>query len=309
MLKKLLVVVVVLVVLVGAGLFGLYMYADSLVKAGVEFGGTRATGQATKLYSASLGIFSGEMGFEDLSVANPSGFEGGEFFQLGDAQIKISLGSLMEEKVEIPLIQLRNIDLNIVRNGQGEQNFQVILDHMKALSESNEVEAQPQAEGGASKQFIINKLAIENVTVHVKGYPVEVAPIKLPPIVLENVGSESSGGVIASELAGIVLEQIMQQLLKNPGQLPTMALANLRGGLDQLGKFGEIGSVEVGKIGQQVDQLLDGQAGQALDQLGIKPEGGVEDMAKQAGEDVNKQLEDVTKSLGNFLGEKDQENQ
>lgn len=325
MFKKLLVVLVVLVVVAIIGVFAALMYVDSLVKSGVEYGGTTATGQNTTLEGASVGLFSGELGLSNLVIANPAGFEGAYFFQLGKVDAALSLKSLMEDTIVVPLIRLDRLELTISRNDEGTNNYDVILDNLKSLSsgsQPSEPTAEPaQKDAKAGRQFIINKLSIENVVVNVNGFPMKVDPVKLPPIVLENIGSGTGKGVVISDLAGIILREVMTQMMKNPGQLPAMALAGLGQGLDGLGGLGDVGLVRVGKVGENVNQLIQGAsgdlqgsignilgdkagqgAGQVLSNLGNTGEDALKGQTGQLGEQMDNQLKDVGSSFGNLLG-------
>ena len=188
---------------------------------------------------------------------------------------------------------------------------------------------QPAPSGGkAGKGFVIKKLAIENVTVHLSGFGKEMEPIKLPPIVLENIGSESTGGVVASQLAGIVLRQIMIEVMKNPGQLPAFALASLNQGLAGVGSLGEVGLVRVGKVGEDVNSLISGAggdvesavgnvlgegagkaAGGVFDSLGAASENAVKGQTDKLGDKMNENLNKASGALGNLLGGDKQQQQ
>ena len=244
----------------------------------------------------------------------------------------MSLGSLMKDTIEVPLIRFDRMDLTIARNNEGQNNFDVILDHLKSLSSSSPSQTpsqQPAPSGGkAGKGFVIKKLAIENVTVHLSGFGKEMEPIKLPPIVLENIGSESTGGVVASQLAGIVLRQIMIEVMKNPGQLPAFALASLNQGLAGVGSLGEVGLVRVGKVGEDVNSLISGAggdvesavgnvlgegagkaAGGVFDSLGAASENAVKGQTDKLGDKMNENLNKASGALGNLLGGDKQQQQ
>lgn len=308
MFKKLLVALVVLIVILGAGVFAVIMYADSLVKAGIEQAGTQATGQNTTLSSAHLGFTGGSLSLDQLRIANPTGFTSPSILSLGEGEVQVSLMSLMDDTIEIPVIQLDRININLIRNKEGQQNLKIILDHLQALSSgsSNQPQTKPQEPAQPGKQFIIKKLAITNVHISLQGYGSEHTSVKLPPIVLEKIGSQTGGGVLAKDLAGIILREITQQMLQNPELLPTLAISGLSQGLEGLGSLGDVGLVRVGEMNESVNKLLDGASGDVRaavgGELGEEASKLLGNLKPGEGGDMDKAVKDATGALGNLLG-------
>lgn len=320
MLKKLLIGLVVLVVVAGIGVYVLLLYADSLVRAGIEQASTQATGQKTTLASAHVAILSGSLTLDQLTISNPTGFDNPLIFRMGDAQAQVTLASLLEETIEIPLIRLEHIQLNLIRNNKGEQNLKVILDRLRSMADAGqkpgEPRTEPRTDAKPGKQFIIRKLVIDDVHIRIEGYGSKQQQFKLPPIVLENIGSTTGRGVVIQDLAGIVLREITKQMLENPQALPTMALGVLNQGLEGLGPLGEVGLVRVGKLNESVEQLLSGEGGDIRAAVGGKlgdeagrllnqldPSASVRGLTEsQRGDEDANPLRDLQNPLHNLLG-------
>lgn len=129
MLVKLAVGVVVLLLVAVVAVF---LFVDAIAKGAIERGATYALGVQTTLGSADVGITSGEFGMKGLRVANPEGFASDHFMTLGSGVVAVSLGTLRQDVVELPLLALSGIDLRLEKKG-ALSNYKVIVDHLKSL--------------------------------------------------------------------------------------------------------------------------------------------------------------------------------
>ncbi|MAG54764.1 MAG: hypothetical protein CMJ83_00580 [Planctomycetes bacterium] len=248
--KRLLIFVAILVCLLVVGA----IYADSLAETGIERGGTWALGVETTVDSASIGFLSGTFALENLSVANPDGFGNEPFMALADGSVEVRASSLMSDTIVLHTLEIDGIDLNLVRGSDGS-NYGKILESLARF----EGEDTKEEDG---KRFVINKIEITNVKVNVTPMAdLGFAKMSLPidRIVLNNVGTESDGGVLLAEVAN----QIIQSLLKNAGGLsgmPDLISGTLN---NQLGQLEKIAKGELSKMTEGIG----GEAGKALEGL------------------------------------------
>ena len=119
--KKLLKVVVVLVVLVVILAVAVVFSIDGIAKSAVEKGSNYALGVETTLDGADVGLTSGTFAMNGLTVRNPEGYATPHFLALGTGATEVSLGTLREDVVRIPRLELATIDINLEnRDGKGE---------------------------------------------------------------------------------------------------------------------------------------------------------------------------------------------
>jgi hypothetical protein len=227
-----------------------------------------------------------------LDVANPEGFSSPHFLTLGNGGVAVSLGTLNSKTVELPELNLTDIDVNLQKSG-GKANYKVILDNLKRL-ESGGKPKQPKAGSGGGKDFVIKKVEIRNITAHVDLLPIggeaSKVDVTVPEIVLTDVGE---GGVPMSQLVNVLTQAILTAIVKTGGGLiPGDILGDLQGQLGQLSGLGDVGV-----------KVLD-NAGQVVEQFGKSAEG-LEDAAKKAGEAVEgakKGAEDAIEGVKGLLG-------
>ncbi len=289
--KRIVVLLVLVVVLVGViGVIAI----DRLTKAGIEQGGTYAMGVETKLNSIHVGLFSGTVSLEGLSIANPEGFKAENFMSLGDGSVEVTLGSLMGDKVEVPLLTLNHINL-VLEKDKGTANYQVILDHLAKMTGGGD---EPVEDAGAEegKKFVIKELVITDVRVKAEVIGGMSVPITIPEIRLTDIGTESDKGVLLKDLSGIILTAILSSVVEQAGDLlPGGIGEGLSGGLAAVGDLGSFGVQVIGDVTAQAGEM----AGKAAEKLGEGAEV-LGEKAKEAGEAVGK----LSEGLGGLFGGK-----
>jgi hypothetical protein len=278
--KRIVVLVVLVVVVVGA--IG-YIAVDRIAKAGIEQGGTHAMGVETKLDGIHVGLFSGSVSMDGLSIENPEGFKADHFMSLGDGSVDVTLGSLMGDKVEVPMLQLNDIDLSLEKDG-GKANYQVILDHLASVSGGQNEPVEDTGEEG--KKFVIKELVITDVKVQAEVIGGMSVPITIPEIHLTDIGTDSDKGVLLKDLSGIILTAILTSVVEQAGDvLPGGIGEGLQGGLAAVGDLGDFGMKVVGDVTAQAGEMVD-------------------EAAEKLGEEVDQAMDKVTEGLGGFLGNK-----
>lgn len=274
--KWLLVIVLVVVV----GILILFASIDRLAKSAIEYGGTYALGVPTTLDKASIGVFSGKFGLSRLQIANPQGFKSESFLKLETGATSLSIGSLLKDKIEVQQLTLSDMELNLERD-KGSTNYAKILDNL-ARFESSE-----KKEGG--KGFVVREIAIRNVAVRVGLVPVvgdmTSFTVKIPEIILKDVGSDSKTGVLIADLTGIVLKAVLTSAIeKGGGIIPTDVLNDLKGGLGNLKAVPGLALGAIGNVGE----------------VGKKVGSEIGDAGKKVGEGVG----NAVKGIGGILGKK-----
>ncbi len=285
---------VLLLVLVIA-VFAVFFWMNELAKSGIEQGATYALGVDTTLDEAKIGVFSGQFGLAGMHVANPPDFNAASFLQLNRGDVAVTLGSLMGDKVEVPYLKLSGIELTLEHDGQ-RANYDVILEHLKSVGgdagpDSEPTEPQPD-DTGSGKKYVIYEVVINDVTVNghfkIVGDKTTDVSFKIPEIRLTEVGSDSEGGVLLSQVSGTLLQAVLEAVVRQGGDvLPDLILGNLDAGLQDLGKLGD-------QMVTEAEKTID-RVGQEAERFG----GEVEKEVEKTLDDAGKQLE---KGIGDLLG-------
>ena len=286
------VVILLVLLLIVIGVVG-YLMIDQIAKAGVERGGTFAMGVDTELDDIHVGLFSGELSMNGLSVENPEGFKSDHFLKLGEGNVAVTLGSLMEDTVVIPTLHLSDIEMALEKD-KGKANYQVILDNLARLSSDEE-----PAEDQAGKKFIVNEIVITNVKARAEVIGGMAVNVKIPEIRLKDVGSDSDKGVLLKDLSGIIVAAIMSSIVEQAGDvLPGGIGEGLQGGLAAVGDLGNFGVEVIGEVSAKAQEVL----GEATKQIE-----GATDAAKEATKQAGEAVDKISEGIGGLLGGKKEE--
>lgn len=283
---KLLVVLALVVVVVFAGAF---FYVDSIAKKAVEQGGEMALGVPTTLKDIHISLLGGEAEMKELWIANPSGFSGPTFMELGHGDVAVSLGSLMEDTVKVPQVRLSGIRVNLEQSGK-KNNVEAILARTKSLAgQKGSTAAHPAETGG--KKFIIEYFSLDDVQVNANlellGQTSKVN-LTLPKIELRNLGAEEQG-LPMSELIQKVVQAVLSAVQNSSSQL-SPALAKLLAG--ELADLDGIKTEVIGKAKAEVEKKVQEVQQQVQDKIKeVIPE-------TPMTEEVNKAVEE---KAGNLL--------
>jgi hypothetical protein len=262
--KTLLKVLIALGVLLVVAALVAFLFLDGIVKAAIEKGGTYALGVETTVANADLDALGGDLKIGGLRIANPEGFEGEHFLAVGTGEMQLSLGSLREDTIEIPLLTMADLVVLLERKGDGS-NYGTILDNLEKLQSEGEDE---EAEPGDEKRFVIRKVEVRNVRVHASLSAIggELTDVDVPIELIELEDVTSDGGSTMKQLVGILVEEILKAVLeKGAVGLPGDIVQGLTRSLGKLGGVGtDVLRGAAGEVQGAVERTLEG-AGRALE--------------------------------------------
>ncbi len=274
-----LVVILILVVLV------LFFYIDHIAKAGIEEGGSYALGVDTTLDSADVGIFTGEFSMSGLNVTNPPNYETAHFLNLNQGDVSVTLGSLRQDVVELPALILTGVDMNLEKK-VGKANYDVILDNLKRFESE---ETTPTEETELGKQFIIRDVYVRDIDVHVDliqiGGEVTKLDLEIDEIHLTNVGSGTDGGVLLSELSGVLVKAVFAAIVQKGVGLPVELIGDIQNKLVNLESLNELGIGMMTEFGGRLEEVT-GRAEEVIGNV----------------EQVGEKVDDALQGIGGLLG-------
>jgi len=248
------ILITVVVILVVVGLF-----ANSALRIAVETAGTKALNVGVSVGEVDLSILRGKLGFEDLMINNPPGYEHDRLLELSQANVTVDARSLLSDVVNIKDIKLDGAKVVLEQRGISGNNLQDIIKQLPVK--------KSETSGPSGKKLHIDSLEITNTQVNIKLLPVpgkiDTIPLKLGTIKMTDLGNDNDldtaalirtillaiAGGIAQQGADILPEEMIGSLvseLKNVGALPGVLVDTgtkiLEAGTD-IGK----GATEAGK--------------------------------------------------------------
>ncbi|MCE9508305.1 MAG: hypothetical protein K8R48_08365 [Alphaproteobacteria bacterium] len=194
--KKMVLVALGLLVIVGVVLF---LNLGSVVKTAIETAGTQAAGTAVRVSGLNLSLADKKATLRGLTVANPQGFKTDDLLKA--SAISVTVGDITDKVVTIKEIVVDGMTVAYELGPQGT-NFDAIQKNLKSSAPKT-----PAAGGSNAPGVIIERLRI----IHAQVIPTiggAQAPVSLPDIVLNNIGSKSNPAT-PTQVAAKVMNQVM----------------------------------------------------------------------------------------------------
>jgi len=254
-LKIVLVVVAVIAVVLVVGFF---LIGNSLIKVGIEKGGSMALGVPVKVGNVHLSILRGMVTIDSLQVANPAGYKNEYLLELNKGKVAVSLGSLLSDTIHIKEINLDGTKLAIEQKGLSSN----IKDLLNAMPKSKPQEAPKPEEKpkGPGKKLVVDKLEITNTEAKLAvgiGGQGTGANLKLAPIKMENLGADSplSMAELTSKIFLALIQGVAQQAV---GILPDDVVNGMKGGLNKVTELGSEGGKKILEEGSKAVEGIKG---------------------------------------------------
>lgn len=208
-------VVVILAVLIGVGLF-----IGPIIKTGVETLGPKITQVPIKLGSVDVSLMGGSASIKDLVVGNPEGFSTPEAIRLGKAELALDVLSVTKEKIIIRKVHVIAPEITFDGGLKGN-NLTKIMDNVNAAApkiDAAQTKDTPKEDKGASKpapkiqvdDFLISGAKVK---VHLTGIASKEMSVTLPDIHLTDLGKDKDG-ITPAELVRVVLSKVNAATLK-----------------------------------------------------------------------------------------------
>ncbi|MDO8302553.1 MAG: hypothetical protein Q7T18_04855 [Sedimentisphaerales bacterium] len=251
-LKWVLIVIAAVIVL---GIVVFLVAGNQLIKFGITKGASSALKVPVELGSINLSVLGGSVKLKDLVVHNPAGYELPTLMKLGGADVKVTIGSLMSDKVDIDHIILDNIEVSIEQKGFSTN----LNDILKSLPKSEDTAPATSEPAAGGKKLYIKTLEINNVSVTAKLLPIpgksSAVTFKIAPITMTDLGSDNKLDMAA--LTGKILAAIAEGVAKQGADLlPADVTGSLKSGLGKTGELLQGAGSKAGETGKKLGEGL-----------------------------------------------------
>lgn len=287
--RALIIIVLIVVILLTLAV----VFINSIAKAAITSAGSSVLGVPTSVSSVEIGILSGHSELTDLEIQNPKDYPG-TFLKLSDGILDVNLGSLLGSSIEVKEIAFEGIDLAFIQKLNGS-NVDVILDNVKKNTASSDDSASDDSkDSSGGRKFIIDELKITEVAVAVSVEPISSATkpsvVKIKEITVKDIGKKE-GGVTTDQIVSIVVQSVIHSVLEAaPGEIPSVMMQGIKGGLSNLGNL-DLGDVS-----------FDGGEGFK------KITNSISDITKSSGKNIGEAIDGIGKGIGDlFGGDKDKD--
>lgn len=230
---------------------------ETIVKKVVNKYGSEITGTEVNLQGFKLSLTKGEGEISEITVANPKNYTAPNIFSLGDIFVKVDLKSLTTDTIVIEKIAINKPVITYEMLSLTQNNISQIQKNIAAntaAKSSQKAQAKEEApkDEASSKKVVIKELVVANGEIqaiaNINGKKDDLK-VKLPQIVMKNIGDEKKGESIATTITKIlnnILKTASKTVVESQlGDLKSVADENLNkvvGGVKdrvkELGIFG-----------------------------------------------------------------------
>lgn len=263
--KKVLIGLVVLIAIIGGGLFYVLSNLDSLVKTAVEEGGSRVTGVAVTLDDVALELTDGKAALNGFMVGNPDGFNTDYAVSLGGVSVDIDIDTIGTDTIVIKSVRI-DAPKVIYELAGTSSNIDAIQSHVESFTggSSSSSSSSDTASDSEGPKIIIEDLVIAGGEVAVSaGFLAGKAlSTPLPEIHLTDIGKEEDGsGSSSADVAAEIMAALNDQIIGSVGQLDLSGMMDgageaLQGATEAAGAIG-------GEAGSAAGEAMEG-AGEAV---------------------------------------------
>jgi len=228
--KLLLIVGVVVVIIVGALVFGVSKLGP-LIKTAVNTYGPKLTKTELSLGDVSVSILSGKAELKDFFLGNPKGFTSSEAMKVGSIFIDIDEKSITGDTIVIHTIEVIAPAITYEKT-RGADNFKTIMNNVSSASKqpgSQKGASSKAPSSGAGKKMIIEDFLMKQGTVTLATSLTGGKSIsaRLPDITMKNIGGTgASPQQVAEEIFKAVYKEITSRAVTD----------SLNQGLKEFGK-------------------------------------------------------------------------
>jgi len=198
--KKILIVgVILLVAVVGVGVYVVMSQLDSVVKTAVEQIGSDATGTQVTLQGVEISPTDGHGALRGFRMTNPKGFAEGDAFKFNEISLTIDVTSVFSDPVVIKEIVIDKPEVTYAI-GKSSTNVDEIQKNVNDYAGAQESGSGTSGGGGSEgPKIIIENLYMRDgtVTVSAPGITDEKVSAPLPDIHLTGIGADGNGATPA----------------------------------------------------------------------------------------------------------------
>lgn len=239
-----------------------YFTLDGIIKDQIETKVTAATGVQTTLDGLELHVLGGAIELDDFAMANPEGFSSESIFEFEDANVDVSLGSLLGDDTLIETLHIDGATVRVELVGT-DLNIETLYALIQERSKSDHATTdEPPVEGSNEVGFVIRDLRITHtrligmITIPGVETPLTIDTV-LADIVAQDVRGAQMGAVIA-----FVVETVMINASRGLSQISPDLDRFLEGLHDQASAILQHAQDEVtDRVGKKVDEVVPGAGG------------------------------------------------
>jgi uncharacterized protein involved in outer membrane biogenesis len=207
--RKVLLAVLALLLLIGAGLYFLGSNLNGIVTSVIEKQGSAALQTSVRVSGVDIRLSEASAAISGLNVGNPEGFSGNAI-ELGGFSVQLDASSLTSDTVVIKDITVDGARINVLQQGASNNLTELLAGLQQGPSDDTTATDDTTAAEGPGTKLIIDRFSLQGASASISNLDTEeMSEVALATIVLRDIGRASNGATgaeIAEQILGPVLE-------------------------------------------------------------------------------------------------------
>lgn len=227
--RVLLIGLVIVVIVVGVGVYRLFSNLDALVARAIEKNGSEATGTSVRVAAVDISLREGRGTVSGVQIGNVDGFDARDAFLLDDIAIDLDVASVRQDPIVLEEVRIQAPVVHAEFTETGELNLELLRQRLQS-STGSEPATSPEGSTPTKKlrieHFVFSGARVE---LDASALGIEKRSLDLPDIRLDDVGGAQ--GVPPDEIARVILTTVARQTANAVARSEVNRLVE-----DQLGK-------------------------------------------------------------------------
>lgn len=170
--KVLWIVIVIILLAIGGGVYYVLTHLDSLVKQAIEKYGSQATHTAVRVRGVHIKLKQAEATISGLTVANPTGFNTPNAFSLGQITTRLDLKKTNQHNIVIDEVRIQTPEVFYEMNADRQGNLNQLKERL--AGQGKVATGKPAAPSSTAPPTIsIRKFAFSGAALHVLLVPLK----------------------------------------------------------------------------------------------------------------------------------------
>lgn len=221
-----------IIVLMVAGLFAVYLYSGSILKKGITEAGPAIAGVPIELESISADPIKGAVKIDDLIIHNPEKFPTDYAFKINNFAFDIDPASTFRSTVHIKDIVIDGA--TVISDGLAADNHRAILKNIQSKiggRTPDQPDDKDSEKSASSKKVIIDHFAFKNSSLAIFVDGEEITKVDFPDVELKEIGTKGNAVTAAQAIAqiyGAIASETTKVLTVNEEVIENIARAKLK---------------------------------------------------------------------------------
>lgn len=182
----------------------------AIVKKSVETYAPKTTGTTVKLERVRFNFMTGSVTLKNFVVKNPKGYKSDHAFQFDGLVFRLDLSTLFKKVIVIREFSIDGASIIAEQRGFNTRtNLQQIADYAQRANPAS----ASKSKKGKQQKLIVSKLVFSNNTVDLISESLGEQKIKLPDIVLKDIGKQE-GGLTPDQMTQRITQLVTAQVNK-----------------------------------------------------------------------------------------------